>query len=148
MSDDKKTDNKISNALGVWQDVEIDAEPVKQLPATIDPKPEDDEAVLDSKAARENIYDLIRIGQGALDELAQIADQSQHPRAYEVLATLTKTLLDANKDLMNIHTQRKELKSKGNGREAVRTDKTVNNNLFVGSTNELQKMIKDMSNGD
>ena len=69
--------------------------------------------------------------------MLEFARQSQHPRSYEVLSTLLKTLTDANKDLLSLSKTRKEL---------TKTDdqpQTVNQNLFVGSTAELAKMLKD-----
>jgi hypothetical protein len=91
----------------------------------------------DIEFSRGNIYSLIQTGQIALDDLVSIAQQSQHPRAFEVVSTLMKTLLDANKDLVDIHKKKKEIL---NDDETLRT---INNNLFVGSTAELQKLLKD-----
>jgi len=74
--------------------------------------------------------------------LTQIAESSQHPRAYEVLATLMNTMLHANKDLMTLQ----EKKSNITGIErSPSAGKTINNNLFVGSTSELQKVLKGIN---
>jgi hypothetical protein len=118
----------------------IDIEPDnKVLPTTYRPSLESaDEINTDARYVRQNMYDLIEKGHGAIDELAAIADQSQHPRSYEVLATLIKTMGDLNKDLLDMHEKKKKLQS---GEVEKPESKTVNNNLFVGSTSELLKMM-------
>ena len=96
-----------------------------------------DEIDNDYKYARENLYGVIEKGTEALDTLIDLAKASEHPRAFEVVAQLTKTLVDANKDLLDIQKKVKDLK-----REDKRENpKNVTNALFVGSTAELQKMI-------
>lgn len=92
----------------------------------------------DFEYARGNMLSILERGNGALDSLLDVADQSQHPRAYEVVATLIKTLADANKDLLELQKKNKELKKV----EDNNTPKTINNNLFVGSTTELQRLLK------
>lgn len=87
----------------------------------------------DIRFVRSNMYDLIEKGQYALDELISIANQSQHPRSYEVLSTLIKTLSDTNSELLKVHDKSKKQNNENN---------ITNNNLFVGSTEELQKMIR------
>lgn len=129
----------ISNALNM---VPLVNDPIKELEANA----HDDSASRDFEFARANLYDVITNGQEALAKLAQIADQSQHPRAFEVLSTLMKTIVDANKDLMSLQKNIRELKDA----DAPQNEKakTVNNNLFVGSTAELQKMIQDLKKND
>ena len=98
----------------------------------------------DYEYARRNLYDLIEKGHNALDEIIDIAKQSQQARAFEVATNLIKTMAETNKDLMNLAKTKKEVDQEsplGNGKE-----KTVNNNLFVGSTSELLKMIKNNGN--
>lgn len=94
----------------------------------------------DLKYVRKNLYDLIEKGHGAIDELLNIADQSQHPRSYEVLSGLVKTMVETNKELVNLHHEKQKLQGKP---EQPVSSKTVNNNLFVGSTSDLLKIIKD-----
>ena len=105
----------------------------------------DDSAMNDFNMARANIHEIIQNGSFAIEKLAQIADQSQHPRAFEVLSTLMKTMLDANKDLLDIQKKIKEIQaaSEPHSDEA----KSVTNNLFVGSTAELQKVLENVRNG-
>jgi hypothetical protein len=92
----------------------------------------------DFELARHNIRSILDKGNDALDELISVASQSQHPRAYEVLSTMIKTLADTNKDLLTISKTKKEL----DGDTQTQQTKTINNNLFVGSTSELQKLLK------
>lgn len=96
----------------------------------------------DYKYARENFYNVIENGTKALEEMMDLARASEHPRAYEVISTLMKTLVDANKDLvaMNENRQKKA--------EPEQEKQVTNNNLFVGSTSELQQMLKDLKNDD
>lgn len=98
----------------------------------------------DYEYARQNIYSIIETGANALDELAQVAAQTQHPRAFEVLATMVKTLVDANKDLMNLKKTKIEIQKAADGPVDGMGGNKVQNNLFVGSTTELQKFLKDM----
>ena len=98
----------------------------------------------DYEYARQNMYDIIEKGQSALEDIVDIARQSESPRAFEVVTNLIKTLADANKDLMDLAKKNKELTKP----DASNETKTVNNNLFVGSSSELLKMIKDKANED
>ena len=90
----------------------------------------------DFEYARGNMISAIEKGQEALSGVLEVAGMSQHPRAYEVAATLVKTLADANKDLLELQKRKKDLTGVGPN------PTTVNNNLFVGSTAELQQLIK------
>ena len=91
----------------------------------------------DYKYARENLYGVIEKGTDALDSLLDLAKASEQPRAFEVVAQLTKTLVDANKDLLEIQKKVKDLKKE----DEKEQPQQVTNALFVGSTAELQKMI-------
>jgi hypothetical protein len=100
----------------------------------------------DFEFARTNLYNILNNGATALEELTTVASQSQHPRAYEALSGLIKTLSEANKDLLEINKQLKDLKKGEATPENDPSVKTINNNLFVGSTNELQSMIERIRN--
>lgn len=95
--------------------------------------------------ARENFYNVIEKGTEALERMLDVAHASEHPRAYEVVSTIMKTLTDANKDLVKMSTDKKELDEP---KDEGPSNSTVNNNLFVGSTAELQSMLKDLRDGD
>jgi hypothetical protein len=90
----------------------------------------------DFEYARGNLISAIEKGQEALSGILDVAGMSQHPRAYEVAAKLMDSVSAANKDLLELQKRKKEL----TGESAAPT--TVNNNLFVGSTAELQQLIK------
>lgn len=120
-------------------DIELSEEEDRKLPLVPQKPTTDVDADTDMKFIRSNMYDLIEKGQLALDELLAIANQSQHPRSYEVLSNLIKTIADTNSDLLKIH-ERKNKISPTEDRPG-----TVNNNLFVGSTSELQRMLKDLN---
>jgi hypothetical protein len=92
----------------------------------------------DSNYARENIKTLIDTGNKALNDLAYVANQSESPRAYEVLANMMKNLTEMNKDLLQLQKTKRELAPQSEVSKGVSIDKAV----FVGSTTELLKMIK------
>ena len=98
----------------------------------------------DFESARSNIHDMIETASTAITDLSIIAKQSQHPRAFEVLAKLIETSVKANKDLLDIQEKMKQIKQMDDGSPQSINSKTVTNNLFVGSTSELQKLIKEM----
>ena len=104
-------------------------------PARIIPKTGKDDDI-DYNYARENYYNLIERNQDAVEEMLEIAKQSEHPRAFEVVGQLIKSGLDANKELMSLHKTKKELSIETN------SGVNVNNAVFVGSTAELQKLLK------
>jgi hypothetical protein len=118
----------------------IDAEIVESKPNNV-VVAETSEADRDYKYARENFINIIEKGAQALEDLLDVATQSQHPRAYEVLATTMKTLIDANKDLVELSRKKEELNN-----PAPVENKNITNQLFVGSTNDLQKLLRDMRN--
>jgi len=94
----------------------------------------------DTDIARQNIKDLITKGKTAVDELAVVAKDSQHPRAYEVMATLIKNMSDLNKDLLELQKRKKDLLVTNDNKPAV-GDVNVDKALFVGSTAELMKLL-------
>ena len=93
----------------------------------------------DLEYARENYYHLIETGRRSLEDLVDVANQSQHPRAYEVVGQLMDKLTNANKELINMHKQVKDVRKEESGS----SPQNVTNALFVGSTAELQKLLKD-----
>ena len=97
-----------------------------------------DDVDTDYQYARENLYNVIERGSDALNTLVEIANQSESPRAFEIVSTLIKTLSDANKDLLEVQTKVKKLKE-----ETATGPKNVTNALFIGNTSDLQKLIRD-----
>ena len=118
--------DKIAEAFGV---APLDAEVVQPL-AVINSSVE-----VDYEYARGNMLNVIEKGREALDGILDLAQRSQQPRSYEVVSDLIRTLSQTNKDLLELAKQKKDL-------EAAEGPKTVNNNLFVGSTAELLKLMK------
>jgi hypothetical protein len=93
----------------------------------------------DAEVARNNLKSILSKGNSAIEELAIVARDSQHPRAYEVLAGMMKNLADINKDLLEIQKRKQDLTgTKPSNTKDVNIDKAV----FVGSTAELMKLIK------
>ena len=128
-------DDRIDEILEITSLVpteEIKPEP----PARIIPKTGKDDDI-DYNYARENYYNLIERNQDAVEEMLEIAKQSEHPRAFEVVGQLIKSGLDANKELMGLHKTKKELSIEKGGPTT-----NVNNAVFVGSTADLQKLLK------
>ena len=107
-------------------------------------KAHDDSAMADFNIARSNIHEIIQSGSFAIEKLSQIADSSQHPRAFEVLANLFNTMLTANKDLLDLQKKVREIQAVDEPHNDQA--KSVTNNLFVGSTADLQKAIENMKN--
>ena len=95
----------------------------------------------DFKYARENLYNIIERGSDALNTLVDVANQSQHPRAFEVVGQLVKTLSDTNKDLLELQKKVKVIK-----KDIPDRPQNVTDALFVGNTSELQKMINKRNN--
>jgi hypothetical protein len=98
----------------------------------------------DYNTARENIHNILKVGQDALDEIAAIASQSQLPESYDVLAKTINSLLDANRSLMKIHRDKRDL-DRNPGKEELTGD-TINNNVFVGSSAELSRLLENIKN--
>ena len=94
--------------------------------------------------ARTNFYNVLESGTEALEQMLDVAKASEHPRAYEVVATIMKTLIDSNKELVAMSSKKAEDDNDG----PVEDKAVTNNNLFVGSTAELQQVLKDMRNAD
>jgi hypothetical protein len=105
------------------------------LPAVIQDEQKDN----DLDFARENLYDAVVKSQAAVEDMIAIAQQSQHPKAYEVLNSLIKTFADVSSGIADLQLKKQRLQGK-----EPEQQKTVNNNLFVGSTAELQKMLEDL----
>ena len=109
----------------------------------VEPSKEESEADIDYKYARENLYTIIEKGQESLNTLVDVAQQSQHPRAFEVVSQLVKTLSDTNKDLLELQKKIKVI-----NKDIQEGPKTVNNSLYVGNTADLQKFINKRKNSE
>jgi hypothetical protein len=110
---------------------------VEVLPAAGTTEESKQQIVDDFEYARGNLISVIEKGQEALQGIVDVAGMSQHPRSYEVVATLISSVTNANKDLLELQKKKKDLLKA----EESKTGSTTNN-LFVGSTADLLKMIK------
>ena len=102
-----------------------------------------DHSELDYDYIRGTLYNLIEKGQEAATSLLELAQDGQKPRAYEVFGQLIKSVADSTDKLMDIHQKVKELK-----KEEKSGPKNVTNALFIGSTAELQKLLKNGLNAE
>jgi len=100
-----------------------------------------DDITKDYDYTRGNLYSIIEKGQEAINGILELAQESEMPRAYEVAGQLIKNVADATDKLMDLQKKLKDVEEE----KQVRGPSTVNNALFVGSTAELQKMLKDMN---
>ena len=101
-------------------------------------KVNDDHIQKDYEYTRGNLYSIIEKGQEAINGILELAQDSEMPRAYEVAGQLIKSVSDATDKLMDLQKKLKDV----NKEEEAKGPSTVNNALFVGSTAELQKMLK------
>jgi hypothetical protein len=100
----------------------------------------------DVDTARTGLYDALSLSQQAVQDMLSIAQQSQHPKAYEVLNGAIKTMADISMGLADLQLKKQRLVKGTNQPPAG--EGGVTNNLFVGSTAELQQMIESMRNGN
>ena len=91
----------------------------------------------DYEYSRDTYYDLIEKGRESLDLMIQVARESEHPRAFEVLSNMIKDIANVNDKLMELNKKQKDLLQDDKPKETT----TTNNNLFVGSTTELQRFL-------
>jgi hypothetical protein len=127
-------EEKLDELLEISNNVSIIKEPIQR----IEVESTDEDVETDYKYARENYYNIIERGHDAIHELMQEAKDSGNARMYEVLGQLIKTVGEQNQNLVNIHKQLKDIKQ-----EVRNVPNKVTNALFVGSTAELQKMLKE-----
>jgi hypothetical protein len=99
-----------------------------------------DDIKKDYEYARGNLYSLVEKGQEAINGMLELAQESEMPRAYEVLGQLIKTTTETTEKLMALHKIKKDVEE-----DAPKGPTTVNNALFVGSTTELAKLLKQQS---
>ena len=146
---DKKTSDEISKELGIFDETPLDVEIVKEAPKPIKKprvkinltdKKEDLEK--DYQYTRAQLYDLVEKMQEAVDGALETAQDSSHPRAFEVALNGMKATSEVVEKLGDLQEKMKKLKEVPNS-----APKNVTNALFVGSTAELQKMLKGKSDG-
>lgn len=140
----KNLHDNMNDILGIDGDLIIDNPQQPMVVPKSHPEEQSKDIQSDYEFARSNLYQVIEKGSYALDSLLELAKASEHPRAFEVVGQLTKTLVDANKDLLDVQKKVKDLQKQENVEIVDGDTKNVtNNNLFVGSTADLLKVIKD-----
>ena len=127
-------DDKLNEVLNITSDVmPVEVKKSKQVIV-----PEDKDPDIDFETGRKNLYNLLDKGNEAIDGILSLAKEGEHPRAYEVAGQLIKTVSEVSQNLLDLQDKLKKVKDipdKG--------PKKVTNALFVGSTTELQKMLKE-----
>tara|TARA_Y100000034_G_C6889141_1_gene408756 strand:+ start:1389 stop:1919 length:531 start_codon:yes stop_codon:yes gene_type:complete len=144
MKENQKVDDKISDALDIEP---IDHNGDNPIAHTGDnaggipivPTPQDMQLKRDYNLVRQNLKDIIDVGSDAIDGILNVASETEAPRAYEVAAQMIKTVSEVNKDLIEMHNKMKQIRKEDGGQKA---QNITNNSLFVGSTTELQKLLK------
>ena len=119
----------------------MEVEPVKK-PNVPKVKSKDDDLEKDYEYTRGELYSLIDQGQEAVRGALEVAQESGHPRAYEVAVAAMKHVADMTEKLQDLHKKMKDL-----GEEVKGPKNVTNNAMFVGSTTDLQKMLKQMCGG-
>ena len=94
----------------------------------------------DFEYARQTYHDILAKGSEAMEEMMEVARATEHPRAFEVLSTMMKTLADVNGNLLDLHKKKKDIDKKDQVPGLPPAGGTTNN-LFIGSTAELQKFL-------
>lgn len=141
----KKVDEQIENALDLEKTTEEKQEIIHNndssggVPIVPNKTKEEMQLDRDYNQVRKNLKDIIDIGNTAIDGILTVADETEAPRAYEVAAQMIKTVSEVNKDLLEMHNKMKQIKKEEGGQKAQHI---TNNSLFVGSTMELQKLLK------
>lgn len=126
--------DSIDEALNIESDI-VESKPIKK-PEII--KSKDDDIEKDYVYSRANLYSLIEKGQEAINGIMEVASEGGSPRAYEVAGQLIKSVADTTDKLIDLQKKLKDVED-----ETKKTTNNVTNNaVFVGSTSELQKMLK------
>ena len=121
---------------------EVEVEKVEKVEKNIEKiKSQSEDIKKDYEYTRGNLYSIIEKGQEAIDGILELAQESEMPRAYEVAGQLIKNVADATDKLLTLQQKLKDV----NEEKENKGPTTVNNALFVGSTAELQKLLKQQS---
>ena len=132
----------LDETLGVLDPVEQELKGANTKVIVKRPSDKLEDTDADYKYQRENFYNLVERGQDAIEGILEIAKESEHPRTYEVAGNLIKQVAEVTEKLGELQEKMKRLKEVPNT-----APKNVTNALFVGSTAELQKMLKGKTDG-
>ena len=132
------------NPLTVQESENLLTEIEDQVSTVVELTQEEKEGEEDFALARGNIKNLMEKGEQALEQLCVIAAATEQPRAFEIVSTLLKTLVDSNKQLLDIHEKRRQLLPVVSvTKEEEKKANVTNNNLFVGTTEEFMRLLRD-----
>ena len=129
-------DDKLSQVFDVAPIEKQEIVPAKSVPVNKDLES-------DFETTRSNLHSLLHQGQDALYHALEVAKQSEHPRAFEVVGGLVKHLSDVNAQLLDLHKRKQTVEAPSKKEASV----TNNNAIFVGSTSDLSKMLNDLRKG-
>ena len=133
-----KLDKNLSEVFDVTPIEEVKKEKLPTV-ATKYNEPDIEQDLNDAyQQSKENLQGIIDQGKEAMEEILNVAKAGQHPRAFEVYGTILKNMVDANKELLNIQKQIREM----DGKKKETNNTTIDKAIFVGSTAELSKLIK------
>ena len=141
MAKKKKVNERISDALNIEHEV-VEGEVIEtKIVHTPEPKKNIKQVHLekDYTDVRDNLKDIIDKGTTAIDGILSVASEGESPRAYEVVSQLIKSVSEANKDLISLHKQIKDIKKED---VTLNQHNTTNQSIFVGSTKDLQALVK------
>lgn len=102
------------------------------------PTPRNDGQKEDFDYSRDTYYELLEKGKEALEDMINVARESEHPRAYEVLSGMIKNISDVNDRLMDLNKKQKELDQKNESKQV----ENQQNNFYLGSTADIQKLLQ------
>ena len=120
-------------------DIDSAIEEVQETSTEIKKLSDNKDLQSDYEYSRGQLYNLVEKGQEAINGILDVAQNSDHPRAYEVAGNLIKNVADITDKLVDLQGKMKDI-----NQEKVKTTNNVTNAMFVGSTSELQKMLKEM----
>lgn len=106
-------------------------------------KDKDDNVKSDYDYSRETYYDLLEKGREGLEDMIHVARESEHPRAYEVLSGMLKNVADINDKLMDLNKKHKDITQP---KQEVKQVEHQQNNIFLGSTTDLQRLLQQQQN--
>ena len=130
------------DSKSIEESLGVDYEPVKSPIVKTEPKSitveNKDDVEKDYRDARKSLKNLVDTGEVAISGILRVAEEGDHPRAYEVVSQMIKTVADVNKDIMELHKKVKDVRK--HDTKLVQKN-TTNNSFYVGSTSDLQDLI-------
>ena len=139
----KKVNERISEALNIDDNIIEEPEVIDaEIVHVSEPKKNIKQVHIekDYTDVRDSLKEIIEKGSVAIDGILAVASEGESPRAYEVVSQLIKSVSEANKDLIGLHKQIKDIKKED---ITVNRHNTTNQSIFVGSTKELQDLVKN-----